>query len=104
MGALVTKPRWVYTHPMELEPHVKEAVAKRLARVEGQVRAINRMIDEGRECRDVIAQVSAARAALDQVGFKILSSGMQKCLQDPKKAGAEGFTLDEVEKLFLKLA
>lgn len=89
---------------MKLDDETQIQISKRLARVEGQVRAIARMLDEGRECREVIAQVSAASAALDQVGFRILSAGLQRCLADPRRAESEGFTLDEVEKLFLRLA
>ena len=89
---------------MNLDTDTQDALLRRLARVEGQVRAVQKMITDGRECREVIDHVSAASTALDQVGFKILSVGMQRCLADPKKAGKEGFTLDEVEKLFLKLA
>jgi len=89
---------------MELEADIISNLTGRLARIEGQVRAITRMIEEGRECRDVITQISAASTALDQVGFRLLSSGMQRCLQDPKRGAKEGFTLDEVEKLFLKLS
>ena len=89
---------------MELEADIIDNLMGRLARIEGQVRAISRMIEEGRECRDVITQISAASTALDQVGFRLLSSGMQRCLQDPKRGAKEGFTLDEVEKLFLKLS
>jgi len=88
---------------MDLEPELTKNLTTRLSRIEGQVRAIRTMIEEGRECREVITQLSAASTALDQVGFKLLSSGMQRCLQDPKKAGKEGFTMEEVEKLFLKL-
>ena len=93
-----------YAQVMKLDDDVVDELTKRLARVEGQVRAVQRMLSEGRECKEVIAQVSAASTALDQVGFRLLSSGMQKCLQDPKRAGKEGFTLEEVERLFLKLA
>ena len=89
---------------MELEADVSENLTKRLARIEGQVRAIRAMIEDGRECRDIITQISAASTGLEQVGFRLLSSGMQRCLQDPKQGAKEGFTLDEVEKLFLKLA
>ena len=89
---------------MNLDTETHDSLVRRLARIEGQVRAVQKMINDGRECRDVIAQVPAASTALDQVGFKILSVGMQRCLADPKKAGKEGFTLEEVEKLFLKLA
>ena len=89
---------------MELEPDIIDNLTKRLARIEGQVRAVSRMLEEGRDCRDVITQISAASTALEQVGFRLLSSGMQRCLEDPKRGAREGFTLDEVERLFLKLA
>lgn len=89
---------------MELDTDIIENLTRRLARIEGQVRAISKMIEEGRECRDVITQISAASTGLDQVGFRLLSSGMQRCIEDPKRGAKEGFTLDEVEKLFLKLS
>lgn len=89
---------------MKLDDETLAEVNRRLARVEGQVRAIARMLEEGRECRDVITQVSAASTALDQVGFRILSEGLQRCLSNPKRAEAEGFSLEEVERLFLRLA
>jgi len=89
---------------MKIDPQVHDNLLKRLARIEGQVRAVRNMIEEGRECRDIITQVSAASTALDQVGFRLLSAGLQQCLQDPKQAKRDGFDLEEVEKLFLKLA
>lgn len=89
---------------MELSDDVQEALLKRLRRVEGQIRGVQQMITEGRECRDIVAQISAAGTALDQVGFKLLTTGMAACLADPKQAAKSGFSLEEVEKLFLKLA
>ncbi len=89
---------------MNLEPDVEHDLLRRLRRVEGQVRGIQQMLGEGRECRDIVAQVSAASKALDQVGFKLLATGMAHCMQDPEVAARNGFSLDEVEKLFLKLA
>ena len=89
---------------MNLVPEVLDSLTKRLARIEGQVRAVRTMLEEGRECREVITQISAASTALDQVGFRLLSSGLQHCLTDPKQAKRDGFDLEEVEKLFLKLA
>lgn len=89
---------------MNLESDVEQELLRRLRRVEGQVRGIQQMVSEGRECRDIVAQVSAASKALDQVGFKLLATGMSHCLQDPDAAARNGFSLDEVEKLFLKLA
>lgn len=89
---------------MKIDQEVLDNLLKRLARVEGQVRAVRNMIEEGRECRDIITQVSAASTALDQVGFRLLSAGLQQCMHDPKQAKKDGFDLEEVEKLFLKLA
>ena len=86
---------------MKLPEDVIDDLSKRLRRIEGQVRGIQQMLIENRECRDVVAQVSAASKALDQVGFKLLAS---HCLSNPKQAKANGFDLDEVEKLFMKLA
>ena len=89
---------------MKLPDDVSTDLAKRLRRIEGQVRGIQQMLAENRECRDVVAQVSAASKALDQVGFKLLATGLSHCLANPKKAAANGFDLEEVEKLFMKLA
>lgn len=89
---------------MELPEESVADLTRRLARIEGQVRGVQAMIAEGRECRDVVAQISAARKALDQVGFKLLATGMASCLTDPAKAERNGFNLDEVERLFLKLS
>jgi DNA-binding FrmR family transcriptional regulator len=89
---------------MKIDDETMEALTKRLARIEGQVRAVRTMLEDGRECREIITQVSAASTALDQVGFRLLSAGLQQCLTDPAKARRDGFDLEEVEKLFLKLA
>jgi CsoR family transcriptional regulator, copper-sensing transcriptional repressor len=52
----------------------------RLRRVEGQVRGIARMIEEGRSCVDVVTQLTAARAALDRVTEQIIASHVDECL------------------------
>ena len=78
-------------------------VTKRLRRVEGQIRGIQRMIEDGRECEDIITQLMAARAALDKAGLLILSSHVQQCLRgspDPKLER----DLHRVIDLFLKLS
>ncbi len=89
---------------MELPEDTTADLLRRLARVEGQVRGVQAMLRDNRECRDIVTQLSAAGKALDQVGFKLLAAGMATCLQDPDGAAAAGFDADEVEKLFLKLA
>jgi DNA-binding FrmR family transcriptional regulator len=89
---------------VELPEELITDLTRRLRRVEGQVRGIQQMLADGRECRDIVAQLSAASTALDQVGFKLLASGLTTCLMDPDAASERGFDLDEVERLFLKLA
>lgn len=89
---------------MKIEDDVIAELRTRLRRIEGQVRGIQAMLDDGRECRDVVTQIAAATKALEQVGFRMLASGLASCLEDPDKSAAEGYSLAEVEKLFLKLA
>lgn len=85
------------------EPNVNDLL-KRLRRIEGQVRGVQQMLLDGRECRDVVTQISAASSALDQAGFKLVASGLAYCLADPDRAAAEGYGIDDVQKMFLRLA
>ncbi len=62
----------------------REAVLKRLHRIEGQVRGVERMIEENRYCIDVVTQVTAIQAALDKVALELLSDHAAHCV-----AGAE---------------
>lgn len=89
---------------MQLPDEVVDEVRKRLRRVAGQVQGIERMLDDGRECRDVITQISAATRALEQAGFRLVSAGLVFCLENPDAAEADGYPLAEVEKMFMKLA
>ena len=89
---------------MELSEEIVAELRQRLHRIEGQVRGIDAMLAEGRECRDVVTQIAAASRALEQVGFRLLASGLTSCLQDPDAAEASGYPVAEVERLFLKLA
>ncbi len=65
-----------------------QLIKDRLRRIEGQVRGIYRMIDEGRPCVDVITQVVAARTALDRVAEAVITSHVEECLasMDPVDA------------------
>jgi DNA-binding FrmR family transcriptional regulator len=89
---------------MDISEETVADLQRRLRRVEGQIRGIHAMLGEGRECRDVVTQLAAATRALEQVGFRLLASGLTSCLQDPEQAAADGYPVEEVERLFLKLA
>ncbi|MGC1513743.1 MAG: metal-sensitive transcriptional regulator [Acidimicrobiales bacterium] len=89
---------------MQLPDEVLDDLRRRLRRIGGQVQGIERMLDEGRECRDVVTQISAANRALEQTGFRLVSAGLTYCLSNPEAAEAEGYPLEEVEKMFMRLA
>jgi len=89
---------------MELPPTVIDDVRKRLHRVSGQLAGIERMLDEGRECKDVVTQMTAATKALEQAGFRLVAAGLTYCIAHPDEAEAAGYPLEAVEKMFMKLA
>ena len=89
---------------MQIPEDVIADVRKRLRRAGGQVQAIERMLDEGRDCREVVMQISAATKALEQAGFKLVASGLKYCVQQPEEAEAAGYALEDVERMFMKLA
>jgi DNA-binding FrmR family transcriptional regulator len=55
-------------------------ITNRLRRVEGQIRGLQRMVDEGRDCEAILTQLMAARAALDQVGLIVADNFVQECV------------------------
>lgn len=79
---------------MRFPEEVSRDVVTRLRRIEGQIRGLQRLVDEGSECRDVVTQLAAARAALDRVGFKLVAAA----LSDPDS------DTEELERLFIKLS
>jgi DNA-binding FrmR family transcriptional regulator len=89
---------------MEIPAEVIDDLRKRLRRAEGQVRGVEAMLAEGRECRDVVTQLAAATRALEQVGFRLVASGLTYCLEHPEDARAAGYDLDEVQRLFTRIA
>ncbi len=89
---------------MEIPEDVIKDVRTRLRRVAGQVQGVERMLEEGRECRDVVTQLSAATKALEQAGFRLVAAGLTYCVENPNEAEADGYPLAEVEKMFMKLA
>jgi DNA-binding FrmR family transcriptional regulator len=89
---------------MELPEDTVTDLIRRLRRVEGQVRGIQQMLSEGRDCRDVVTQITAASKALGQAGFVLVAAGLTWCLEDPERSAAEGYDLADVQKMFTKLA
>jgi DNA-binding FrmR family transcriptional regulator len=70
-----------HTHPGYIAD--KDALGARLRRIEGQVRGIQRMVDEERYCIDILTQISAIQAALDKVGLRLLEQHAAHCVISP---------------------
>ena len=86
---------------MELNSTDMEAVVRRLNRAQGQIGGIVRMIEEGRDCKDVVTQLAAVAKALDRAGFAVIASGLRECLTNPEQPDMD---VAEMERLFLSLA
>ena len=65
---------------MELDTAGMTPVINRIKRAQGQLAGVLRLIEEGRECEDVVTQLAAVSKALDRAGFAIVASGLQQCL------------------------
>ena len=65
----------------------KEALVKRLHRIEGQVRGIERMVEDERYCIDILTQIAAATTALESVAFKILDEHVNHCVAGALESG-----------------
>lgn len=89
---------------MQLDPTEMTKVSNRLKRAQGQLTAVIRMLDEGRDCEDVVTQLSAVSRALDRAGFAIIASGMKQCLTTPEDGAEPTLDVAKLEKLFLSLA
>jgi DNA-binding FrmR family transcriptional regulator len=65
----------------------KAALTKRLHRIEGQVRGLERMVDEDRYCIDILTQISAVNTALESLAFKLLDDHVNHCVADALASG-----------------
>ena len=86
-----------------VQPH-KQALLKRLHRIEGQVRGVARMVDSDRYCVDVITQISALRAALDAVALQLLEDHTHGCVQGAIKSGKGERAIGELMQVVRKFS
>ena len=85
---------------MQLDPDATKTAISRLRRAEGQISGVIRMLEQGRDCKDVVTQLAAVSRALDKAGFTVVASGLKQCLASPESE----LEVAEMEKLFLSLA
>ena len=87
---------------MELDPQDMTSVINRIKRARGQLDGVLRMLEEGRDCEDVVTQLAAVSRALDRAGFAIVATGLQQCLANGDEI--DSVDVKKMEKLFLSLA
>lgn len=88
--------------PVHVGDEDLDRILNRLRRAEGQLAAVIRMLEQGRDCREVVPQLAAVSKALDKAGFAVVASSLRECVTHP---GADGTAdLTDLEKLFLALA
>ena len=86
---------------MKVDNSAAGPVLNRLRRAHGQLAGVITMIEDGRDCTEVVTQLAAVCRALDRAGFKIVASGMRQCLASDTDPA---LTEEQMEKLFLTLA
>ncbi|HET9082392.1 MAG TPA: metal-sensitive transcriptional regulator [Trebonia sp.] len=87
---------------MKIDSETMTSAIRRLKRAQGQIGGVIKMVEEGRDCTDVVTQLAAASRAIHQAGYKIIAAGLQQCALD----GEDTADADraQLERLFLSLA
>ena len=78
-----------------------EPVVNRLKRAHGQLAGVIKMIDDGRDCGDVVTQLAAVSKAVDRAGFAMIASGLEQCIREGEGASE---TKQRLEKMFMSLS
>ncbi|HEY7636704.1 MAG TPA: metal-sensitive transcriptional regulator [Gemmatimonadales bacterium] len=94
-------------HAVAVDPDVKRSVLTRLRRIEGQMRGLQKMVEEERYCADVLAQVSSVQEALRGVGRALLHNHLKHCATEAIRSGDPGLaeaTYDELMELMYRSA
>jgi len=85
-------------------PEVKTELQRRLRRIEGQARGVQRMIEEGRDCKDILQQLAAIRSAAHQASLVLVRSYATQCLNQPETRGSSAELVDELVSVLARVA
>ncbi len=89
--------KFLHDHPVKPRTKdEKQAVINRLKRIEGQVRGIQKMVEEDRYCMDILVQISAIQSALKQVGFSVSERHMKHCVHNAIQSGEGTEMIEEL--------
>lgn len=82
----------------DIKKDSKEDILKRLRRIEGQVKGIHKMIEEDKNCTDILTQVAAVRAAINKAGSLILEKHSLKCMENAASSEDRQQAMNELAK------
>jgi DNA-binding FrmR family transcriptional regulator len=86
---------------VQLDVETVGPVVNRLRRAQGQLAGVLRMLDESRDCADVVTQLAAVSRALDKAGFALIATGLEQCI----RAGDDGeLDREKLQRVFMSLA
>jgi DNA-binding FrmR family transcriptional regulator len=89
------------THVLQDEEQL-EAISKRLKRAHGQLAAVIRMLEEGRNCDEIVTQMAAVTKAVNTAAFTLISTSLKECIEENRNNSEE--VQEKLQKLFLSLA
>jgi DNA-binding FrmR family transcriptional regulator len=84
------------THRCESDKH---NLNNRLKKIEGQIRGLQKMVDEDRYCVDILVQISAVNAGLKKVGFQLMEQHTKHCVSDAIQSGRGDHSIEELMKV-----
>ena len=82
------------------DPAERKAVLNRLRRAQGQLAAVISMVEDERDCREIVTQLSAVSKAIDRAAFKVVAINLRACVMGENPGGPDQ---DELKKLFMSL-
>lgn len=86
-------------HAVAVDPRTKARAVQSLKRIEGQVRGLQRMVEDERYCADVLTQISAVHEALRRVGKLLMRNHLEHCVTDALRSGDDGAAADAYDEV-----
>ena len=91
-------------HLVQMDQESSAAVVTRLKRARGQIDGVIAMVEAGRDCTDMVTQLSSASEAVDRAAFTVVSCGLTACIEAESRGEQPPLARERLEKLFLSLA
>jgi len=88
----------------QLSSESTKPIATRLKKAQGQIAGVVRMLEEGRDCEEIVTQLAALNKAISRAGYALVTSGLNECYANQKSKKQKEIDLKKIEKLFLALA